>query len=113
MNSSLASISRTTGADISFSCSESLRFLKKSCASLMESEESSRILRPLSAPSLTFPTLVEKEFPSLVLRRGVWGEVFKNTFNAPTRSLAPLHVSHTSSPPKYLVPKPLQAGQAP
>src|SRR3989344_8766238 len=100
MNCSLASISRTIGTEISFSCSESFKFLKKSCASFMESEEISKIFRPLEVG------------PRAPLRSDL-GDALKNTFKASGRSRAPWQASQGSPPIKYFEPRPLHSGQAP
>src|SRR3989338_4412691 len=97
MNSSRASISRTTGKDISFSCSDNFKFLKKSCASFIDKVDSSKIFMP----------------PEVGPRAPLRYDLCRKTFKASTRKRAPWHTSHTSSPPKYLVPSPLQPGQAP
>src|SRR6185295_15010841 len=76
------------GTEISFSCSDSFNVSKNSEASLIVKDASSKIfLRVL-------PALMK-------------------TLRASTRSRAPWHRSQGSSPPKYFVPRPLQAGHAP
>ncbi len=84
-----ASISLSTVCAISFSFGVRGRFLRKSCASCIVIEVTSTIV---------FPLFVSPP---------------KNTWSASGRSRLPLHVSHTSSWKKPMVPRPLQLGHAP